>query len=59
MDDVKETYQFVGVVGYRFELWDEPAKVFAGYRWLRVQYDKTADIKVTIKRPLVGMGFDF
>ena len=59
VDDVKETYQFVGLVGYRFELWGKSAKVFAGYRWVHVEYEKTADIKVTIKGPLVGMGFDF
>jgi hypothetical protein len=60
VDDVKKTYEFVGTVGYRFKMWDVSSKVFAGYRYVHVDYEKRdAEIQVDIKGPLFGIGWEF
>jgi hypothetical protein len=35
------------------------SKVFAGYRYLDIHYSEVADLKVTIRGPLVGIDFEF
>jgi hypothetical protein len=59
VDHVNETYQGIGALGYRFTMWGKPAIFFAGYRYLHVDYDKTLDIEVTLKGPLIGIGLEF
>ena len=59
VDDVNETYEFVGTLGYRFKMWDVASKVFAGYRYLGLDYEKEAEIQVDIKGPLFGIGWEF
>jgi len=59
VDDVNQTYEIIGTAAYHFKLWDKSAKVFAGYRYLHLDYEKEVEIEVTIKGPLFGFGFDF
>ena len=36
------------------------SKAYAGYRYTHLEYkDNPLDVKVTVKGPLVGIGFDF
>ena len=60
VDNVDNTYQFIGVVGYRFKMWDVSSKVFAGYRYLHIDYEKrNVDLQLDIKGPLLGIGWEF
>ncbi len=59
VDNVKQTYNALGTVSYRFKIRGVSSHVFAGYRYLHAHYKKEADIKVTVRGPLVGIGFDF
>ncbi len=60
VDGVNETYEFVGTVGYRFKMWGVSSKVFAGYRYLHIDYEKNAvELQLTGKGPLVGIGWEF
>ena len=59
VDDLEETYNVLAVVGYRFELWGAAANVFGGYRYLFVHYEKVAELRATVKGPLVGIAFEF
>lgn len=59
VDNVEQTYNAMGIVGYRFKIRGVSSHVFAGYRYLHVHYKKEADIKVTVRGPLVGIGFEF
>jgi hypothetical protein len=60
VDHVQSTYQAVGTVAYRFKTWDVSSKVFAGYRYMYIDYDKKDEaLKVSIKGPLIGVGVEF
>jgi hypothetical protein len=60
VSDVNEIYDFVGDVGYRFTMWDVSSKVFAGYRYLYVDYEKDpVKLDVAVKGPFVGIGWEF
>lgn len=60
VDHLKQTYNALGAVGWRFKpRQDLHINVFAGYRYLYVQYEKVAELKVTIRGPLVGLAFEF
>ncbi|MGB3095333.1 MAG: hypothetical protein WBB46_01185 [Candidatus Deferrimicrobiaceae bacterium] len=60
VDGVKSTREFVGTAAYRFKMWDVSSKVFAGYRYLHVDYDiNRVELHVDVKGPLVGIGWDF
>ncbi len=60
MDGLEQTWNFLGLVGYRFK----PRKnldinIFAGYRYLSIEYQKVAAIDVDIKGPLLGVALEF
>ncbi len=62
VDDVKKTYDVVGDIAYHFEMYGQPAKVFAGYRYLHVNFDDDSldiNLKVDVKGPFVGFGLEF
>ena len=60
VDHLKKTYNALGVVGWRFKpRQDLHVNVFAGYRYLHIDYKKVAEITVDIKGPLVGVAFEF
>lgn len=60
VDDVEEIYDFIGNVGYRFTMWDVPSKVFAGYRYLHIDWeDQPEELKLTAKGPFFGIGWEF
>jgi hypothetical protein len=60
VDDVDETYNLAGTVGYRFMLGGVRSNVFAGYRYLYIDYQKSAnELEVTLKGPILGIGFEF
>jgi hypothetical protein len=60
VDKVTSTHEFIGTVSYNFKLYDISTKVFAGYRYLHIDYNKSAlKIHVDVKGPLFGMGWEF
>jgi hypothetical protein len=60
VDDLKQTYNVVGAVGWRFRpKQNVPINVFAGYRYLYVDYEKVAELEVSIQGPFVGLAFEF
>jgi hypothetical protein len=60
VDNVDNTYQGIGVVGYRFKMWDVSSAVYAGYRYTRVHYDDDdIEIDVALQGPLLGIGWEF
>jgi hypothetical protein len=59
VDHVKRTWDAMGVVGYRFKMRGVTTHVFAGYRYLHVKYEKRVELRVSIRGPLAGIGFEF
>ena len=60
VDHVKSTYEAIGTVAYRFKTWDISSKVFAGYKYLYINYDKKdLRLELSVKGPLVGVGVEF
>ena len=60
ISNVKNTYQAVGTLAYHFKRGKLASKVYAGYRYLHIEYDdQLLDIQVAVRGPLVGIGFDF
>jgi hypothetical protein len=59
VDHVKETYQGIAALGYRFTMWNKPATLFAGYRYLHLRYEKTVELDLDLKGPLIGIGWEF
>jgi hypothetical protein len=60
VDDMKKTYEFIGLLGYRFKMWDVSSKVFAGYRYLHIDYEKKdVELQVSVRGPLLGIGWEF
>jgi hypothetical protein len=60
VDSLEQTWNFLAVAGYRFK----PRKnlninVFAGYRYLSIEYEKVATIDVDLKGPLLGVALEF
>ncbi len=60
VDGLEETWNFDALVGYRFK----PRKnldinVFAGYRYLSIEYKKVAAINVDIKGAFLGAALEF
>ena len=60
VDDVDKTYEAVGTLAYHFDMWDQDARVFAGYRYLHIEFDSgSVQVDLDVKGPLIGIGFDF
>jgi hypothetical protein len=60
VDDMKKTYEFIGTVGFNFKMWNVSSHVFAGYRYVHIDYKKkNVELKVDIEGPLVGIGWEF
>jgi hypothetical protein len=60
VDDVDNIYDFIGNVGYRFSMKGVSSKVFAGYRYLHIDYEKDpVELNVDIKGPFIGIGWEF
>ena len=60
VDHLEKTYNAVGLVAWRFK--PKPylnINVYAGYRFLHIDYKKIAEIEVDIKGPFVGLAFEF
>jgi hypothetical protein len=60
VDNLDETYNAMGLVGWRFK--PKPylnINVYAGYRFLHIDYKKMVEIEVDIKGPFVGLAFEF
>ena len=58
--EVNKTYQGIGLLGYHFKMGDISSQVFAGYRYLHLEYeDGPLAIDVDVKGPLVGIGWEF
>jgi len=59
VDHLDETWNAEGFLGYRFETFGVSSIVFAGYRYLYIDYSKEAEIEVKIRGPALGLGFYF
>ncbi len=59
VDDLEETWNLEGALGYRFMWGGVQSHVFAGYRYLYIDYEKNAKLEVAIKGPIGGLGFEF
>ena len=60
VEDVVNTWQTIGLVGYRFNMGKFPSKVFAGTRYLHLSTDNgTVKSNLAIKGPLAGLGMEF
>ncbi len=60
VDGVESTYRAYGTVAYRFKTWDVSSKVFVGYKYLYINYDKKdLRLELSVKGPLVGVGVEF
>ena len=59
VDHLKKTWQGIGTLGYRFKMGNVSTRVFAGYRYLLIDYKKEVELRVSIKGPLVGSGWEF
>jgi hypothetical protein len=59
VDDVKTTWQGIGTLAYHFKISNLHTKAFLGYRYLLIDYKKDVELRVSIKGPLVGIGFEF
>jgi hypothetical protein len=60
VDHLDETYNAMGLVGWRFKPTPNlNINVYAGYRFLHIDYKKIAEIEVDIKGPFVGLAFEF
>jgi hypothetical protein len=48
------------MVGYHFKIGDVSSQLFAGYRYLHLNYeDDPLKVEVDVKGPLVGIGVEF
>jgi hypothetical protein len=61
VDNLEETYDMTGTVAYRFTMWGASSRLYVGYRYLNLHYDKRSDVEldVTAKGPLLGIGWSF
>jgi hypothetical protein len=57
---VDKTWQFMGAVNYHFKIKDVASHVVVGYRYLYLDLEnKTLEVEVDIRGPLVGFGVEF
>ena len=59
VDHLDETWNAEGFLGYRFKIYGVSSIVFAGYRYLYIDYSKEAEIEVKIHGPALGLGVYF
>jgi len=60
VENVVNTWQGIGLVGYRFNMGKFPSKVFVGTRYLHLSTDNgTVKSNLAIKGPLAGLGMEF
>jgi len=60
VENVEQTWQTVGRLGYRFKIMDVSTSAFIGFRYVHVHYsDNALDIKVDIYGPFLGLGIEF
>jgi hypothetical protein len=61
VDDVDKTWEVDSSLAYRFKMWDVSSKVFVGFRWIHLDYQKKEiDIDpLDVYGPLLGIGWEF
>jgi len=60
VDDVDEIYDFYGGVNYEFKMGDVPTSTYLGYRYVYIDWkDSPEELRLTIKGPFVGIGWEF
>lgn len=60
VDNLKTTWDALGVIGYRYRPTEcLTVNVFAGYRYLYIDYKKVAELKVSVRGPLIGVALHF
>jgi hypothetical protein len=60
VDDVDEIYDFYGGINHSFKMGDVPTDAFFGYRYLYLDWkDSPEELRLTIKGPFVGIGWEF
>jgi hypothetical protein len=60
VDRLKSTHEFIGDVSYNFKMFDVSSKLFAGYRYLHLDYKKSEiELHIDVKGPFFGIGWEF
>ncbi|MEH6468201.1 MAG: hypothetical protein V7725_01150 [Porticoccus sp.] len=60
VSSVDRTWDAILNVGYRFKMGNTSSKVFAGYRYLYIDYQKGAtELELDARGPYIGLGWDF
>ena len=60
VDKMDKTYQAISWFAYHFEWGKLHSKVLAGYRFLHLDLkDDPVEVKVDVRGPLIGLGFEF
>jgi len=60
VDDVDEIYDAYGGINYDFKMGDVPTSAYFGYRYLHLEWkDSPEELRLTIKGPFVGIGWEF
>ena len=60
LDGVNSTYQLAGTIAYNFKMWNVSSRVYAGYRYLYLDYEKDpVELYLIVRGPQVGIGFEF
>jgi hypothetical protein len=60
VQNLRSTHEFISTVAYHFTMFDVPSNVFAGYRYLHLDYKKSSvALHVDVKGPMIGIGWEF
>jgi hypothetical protein len=60
IDDVDLIYDFIGGINYHFKMYEVPTAAFVGYRYLYIDWeDDPEELRLTVKGPFVGIGWEF
>jgi len=60
VDGLDQTWNFLGLAAWRFRPTENVSvDVYAGYRYLNIEYEDTASLSLDVKGPLLGVSLDF
>jgi len=60
IDNVDQTIQMFGSIGYRFKIKEVATRAFLGYRWVNFEYHKdVVELETDMYGPYLGMGIEF
>jgi hypothetical protein len=57
---VDEIYDAWGLINYQFKMGDVTTRTYAGYRYYHFEWkDEPLGLRLTMKGPLIGIGWEF